>query len=73
MESMVTTDEDETHVGITVCEGPKRLRMVLTRPYHEAGHIIEIPRADIASIEEIAPGILGDEPTLAPGEAGTSS
>lgn len=65
MEAMVTTgddDEMETHIGITVCEGPRNLRMVLTRPYHEAGRIIEIPREDISSIEAVAPGTLGETP-----------
>lgn len=65
MESMVKTDEDETHIGIPVCEGPKQFRMVLTRPYHEAGHIIEIPREDIASVEPMAPGSLGEAPAAA--------
>jgi hypothetical protein len=65
MESIVTTDEDETRVGITICEGPGQFRMVLTRPYHEAGRIIEIPREDITSIKPVAPGNLGDTPAPA--------
>jgi hypothetical protein len=36
--------------------------MVLTRPYHEAGRIVEIPTGDIASIETISPGTLGEDP-----------
>ena len=66
METIVKTDEDGksvTHVGITVCRGPGRHRMVLTRPYHEAGRILEIPTDKIASIEPISPGPLGDSPT----------
>jgi hypothetical protein len=65
MESMVKTEDDAgstTHVGITVCEGPGRYRMLLTRPYHEAGRIVEIPTADIASIEMVSPGTLGEDP-----------
>jgi hypothetical protein len=65
MESMVKTDEDETHIGITICEGPGQFRMILTRPYHDAGRIIEIPREDITSIEAIAPGNLGESPAPA--------
>jgi len=69
MESMVKTEDDgksTTHVGITVCEGPGSYRMVLTRPYHEAGRIVEIPTADIASIEMVSPGTLGEAPRPAP-------
>lgn len=65
MEAMVKTSEDgegQTLVGITICRGPGRFRMVLTRPYHEAGRIVEIPRQDIASIEPVAPGVLGEIP-----------
>jgi len=65
MESMVKTGDDETHIGIPICEGPGQFRMVLTRPYHEAGHIIEIPREDIASVEPLAPGSLGEAPAPA--------
>lgn len=68
MESIVTSEDDgktEVHVGIPVCQGPGQYRMVLTRPYHEAGQIIEIPRSEIQSIEPVAPGNLGDSPALA--------
>lgn len=78
MESMVKTDEDETHVGIPICEGPGQFRMVLTRPYHDAGRIIEIPREVIASVEVVAPGSLGETPKPAdqngqPGRPAASS
>lgn len=66
MESMVISREDgetKTHIGLTVCEGPGRMRMVLTRPYHEAGRIVEIPREDIESIEPVEHTVLGKEPT----------
>jgi hypothetical protein len=66
MESIVKTQDAEnsaSHVGITICSGPGRYRMVLTRPYHEAGRIIEIPTDEIASIEPISPGALGESPT----------
>ncbi|HEU4894407.1 MAG TPA: hypothetical protein VFT85_01115 [Acidimicrobiia bacterium] len=65
MESIVTTqdgDKPATHVGITICRGPGRYRMVLTRPYHEAGRIVEIPTDEIASVEPISPGALGETP-----------
>ena len=60
-----TRDAGKTHIGITICEGPGNFRMVLTRPYHDAGHIIEIPRDEIESIEPVAPGALGDAPAPA--------
>lgn len=65
MEAMVKTEDDgisRTHVGITICRGPGRFRMVLTRPYHEAGRIVEVPRDDIASIQTVAHGVLGETP-----------
>jgi len=66
MEAMVKTRENgaasRTLVGITICRGPGRFRMVLTRPYHEAGHIVEIPTEDIQSIEQVAPATLGETP-----------
>lgn len=67
MEAIVETVEDgrrRVHTGITVCEGPGRYRLVLTRPYHEAGRIVEIPRSEIRSITEISPGALGADPAL---------
>lgn len=65
MESMVTTEEDGTsqvHVGITICEGPGRYRMVLTRPFSAQGQIIEIPVEEIESIETVEATPLGQEP-----------
>lgn len=60
MESVVTTIDDEdaehTFVGVTVCKGPGRHRLLLTRPYHEAGRIVEIPRSDIESVEVLDQG-----------------
>jgi hypothetical protein len=73
MESMVKTREDgktETHVGLMICKGPGRFRMVLTRPYHEAGRIVEIPREEITSIDAVAPGTFGETPL--PGKAPTA-
>ena len=65
MEAMVTSREDgetQTHIGLTVCEGPGRMRLVLTRPYHEAGRIVEIPREDIESVEAVENTVLGRVP-----------
>ncbi len=65
MEAMVTSHEDgrtHTRIGLTICEGPGRFRMILTRPYHDVGRIVEIPRQEIDSIESVAPGNLGDTP-----------
>lgn len=66
MESMVRTGDgpdSEVHVGITICEGPGRYRMVLTRPFHEQGRIVEIPVDEIASIQSVEPTALGVPPT----------
>jgi hypothetical protein len=65
MENMVKSEDDgktKTHIGIPVSKGPKRLRLILTRPFHEAGHIVEIPQDDIKSIETISPGTFGEDP-----------
>ncbi|HSM44264.1 MAG TPA: hypothetical protein VK969_04520 [Acidimicrobiia bacterium] len=68
METMVKSEDDgktRTHVGITVSKGPGKFRMILTRPYHEAGQVVEIPREEIKSVDIITSGKLGDEPSLA--------
>lgn len=65
MEAMVETVEDgktRVRTGTTVCEGPENYRLVLTRPYHEAGRVIEIPRSYIRSVKAVKPGPLGDDP-----------
>lgn len=65
MEAMVTSEADgqtETHVGLTICEGPGQFRLVLTRPYHEAGRIVEIPHENIMSVEPVEPATLGETP-----------
>lgn len=68
MEAIVKTRDDEgshTLVGITICQGPGRFRMVLTRPYEKAGRIVEIPRQQVESVEPVAPSRLGEIPTPA--------
>ena len=65
MEAMVTAESDgitRTFVGLTICEGPAIRRLVLTRPYHEAGRIVEIPNQKISSIEAVEHTTLGEEP-----------
>jgi hypothetical protein len=60
METEVTTvanGRTRTYVGLTVCRGPGRHRLLLTRPYNEAGRIVEIP---ISTIESVLP--TGDQP-----------
>lgn len=64
---MVTTEDDGTsqvHVGITICKGPGRYRMVLTRPFSDQGRIVEIPVDEIESIETVASTPLGENPQL---------
>lgn len=66
METRVTTigsdGKTETHVGLPVCLGPGRLRLLLTRPYHNAGHVLEIPREHVESVTEVSGDKLGEEP-----------
>lgn len=67
MEAIVKSEDDgqhRTHVGVTVCQGPGQFRLVLTRPYHEAGRVVEIPRDEIESVEPAPQGPLGEDPTL---------
>jgi hypothetical protein len=64
METLVKTEDDgttRTFVGLTICEGPETRRLILTRPYHEAGHIVEIPNSRIESIEPVSDTTLGNE------------
>jgi hypothetical protein len=54
MECKVTTDDGDgarSYIGITVCDGPGQHRLILTRPYQDAGHVVEIPTADIEAVE----------------------
>ncbi|MFZ0013081.1 MAG: hypothetical protein WAL25_03095 [Acidimicrobiia bacterium] len=57
MERIVVETEDggtRTHVGITVCDGPGQHRLLLTKPYNEAGRVVEIPLETIKSITTLA-------------------
>lgn len=65
METIVESEDDgkhQTHVGVTVCQGPGRLRLVLTRPYHEAGRVVEIPRDKVKSVTGARMTPLGEKP-----------
>lgn len=65
METIVNSEDDgeqRTYVGVTVCRGPGQLRLVLTRPYHEAGQIVEIPRDKVESVTRVPMTPLGEEP-----------
>lgn len=66
MEQMVIAEKDgaeSTYVGIKICDGPGRHRLVLTRPYHDAGRIVEIPTDRIASVQPVEADSLGDPVT----------
>lgn len=66
MEALVTAKNagtTRTFVGLTICEGPASHRLILTRPYHEAGHIVEVPNSQIESIEPVSETTLGSEVT----------
>jgi hypothetical protein len=57
MEKVVVENEDgetRTHVGITVCNGPGQHRLLLTKPYNEAGRVVEIPIENIRSVTALA-------------------
>lgn len=65
METIVKSEDDgkhRTYVGVTICQGPGQLRLVLTRPYHEAGRIVEIPRNKVESVTRAPMTPLGEEP-----------
>lgn len=51
-------------MGITICEGPGTYRLLLTHPHQAEGHIEEIPREKILSIEEVEPSPRGAAPSI---------
>ncbi len=56
MDAVVETIENgrtRTHVGITVCDGPGQHRLLLTKPYHQAGQVIEIPHSSIREVRHL--------------------
>lgn len=56
MEAVVETTEDgntRIHIGVTVCEGPGQHRLLLTKPYHQAGRVVEIPRSRIHAVSTL--------------------
>lgn len=64
METIVKSEDDgklRTHVGVAVCRGPGQFRLVLTRPYHEAGRVVEIPRHQIETVEPAPNASLGED------------
>lgn len=64
MDAVVETTEDglkRTHVGITVCTGPGQHRLLLTKPYHQAGQVVAIPRSRIDTVTHLENGT--SEPT----------
>lgn len=65
METIVKSEDDgehRTYVGVAVCRGPGQVRLVLTRPYHEAGRVVEIPLHKVESTTPAQPTSLGEEP-----------
>ncbi len=65
METIVMSEDDgeqRTYVGVTVCQGPGQIRLLLTRPYHEAGRVVEIPIHKVESATPARPASLGEEP-----------
>lgn len=64
METIVKSEDDgeqRTYVGVAVCNGPRQLRLVLTRPYNEAGQIVEIPKDKVESVTRAPMTPLGEE------------
>lgn len=55
-------DDESVHVGIPVSRGPGTYRLMVTWPYQDEGHIVEIPVSDIASVEAAREGPLKDPP-----------
>lgn len=65
MEAIVTAEREgktQTYVGMKICAGPGTCRLVLTRPYHQAGRIVEIPRSSIESMDAVETRTLGERP-----------
>jgi len=59
MDAVVETTEDgrkRTHVDITVCTGPGLHRLLLTKPYHQSGQVVSIPRSRIDSVTHLENG-----------------
>lgn len=52
-------------VGVTVCEGPKTYRLLLTHPHQAEGRIVDIPCDQIESIDEVEPSPRGARPSIA--------
>lgn len=66
METIVKSEDDgkhRTYVGVAVCRGPGQFRLVLTRPYHEAGRVVEIPNHKVESVTPAPVTALGEELT----------
>jgi hypothetical protein len=60
-----TVDGDsKVMVGVAVCEGPRTYRMLLTHPHQTEGRIVDIPRDDIESIDEVEPSPRGTSPSI---------
>lgn len=51
-------------VGVTVCEGPKTYRLLLTHPHQTEGRIVDIPRERIESIDRVEPSPRGATPAI---------
>lgn len=65
METIVKSEDDgepRIYIGMAVCRGPGQMRLVLTRPYHEAGRIVEIPQDKVESVSRAPMGPLGEDP-----------
>lgn len=56
--------ESKVMVGVAVCEGPKTFRLLLTHPHQTEGRIVDIPRDDIESIDEVEPSPRGASPSI---------
>jgi hypothetical protein len=56
--------ESKVMVGVPVCEGPRTYRLLLTHPHQTEGRIVDIPREDIESIDEVEPSPRGASPSI---------
>lgn len=48
---VVETQKGASYVGHVVSDGPRVMRLMLTRPYNRQGRIVEVPIDDIKSVE----------------------
>ena len=64
MEIQVAVADDEgskrEYVGLEVCRGPGVMRVLLTRPFGQAGRTVSLPLDQVQSVERVESTPLGE-------------